>query len=314
MLFFESLERSLPFFKALASDVRIKILNILATEKEVNLNTLAQQLSITNGALTTHIRLLENAGLIDIKTIAAKHGTQKLCSTRQEKYLIHIGEYFEPYFYNVEIAPGQYIDYEVTPTCGIATSEKIIGIYDAPRFFSDVEHFKAQIAYFTTGYLEYDIPNYIPYHLEIKEIIFSAELGSEAPRYCNDYKSDIHFSINNTPIGVWQSPGDFGGERGVYNPNWWVPSLNQYGTVMTMRINEEGTFFDNKKAGDLTIGDLKIKSGDKIRLRLAVPEGLPNSRGLTIYGRGFGNHNSGMVLRISYRDPVLPEKEQYGQQ
>jgi predicted transcriptional regulator len=75
---------------------------------------------------------------------------------------------------------------------------------------------------------------------------------------------------------------------------------------MEMRINEEGTFFYNKRAGDLTIGELKIKSEDKIHLRLAVPEDLPNSRGLTIYGRGFGNHNSGMVLRISHVDPALP--------
>jgi predicted transcriptional regulator len=166
-----------------------------------------------------------------------------------------------------------------------------------------VDHFKAQIVWFTNGYVEYDIPNYVPGHLEIKEIAFFAELGSEAPRYCNDYKSDIHFFINNIPVGIWQSPGDFGGERGVYNPAWWVLSMNQYGTLMEMRINQEGVFFDNRKTGDLNIRRLGINSEDRIHLRLSVPEGLPNSRGLTIYGRGFGNHNSGMVVRISYGDP-----------
>jgi predicted transcriptional regulator len=303
MIFFESPEKSLPFFKSMASEIRIKILNILAAEKYVNLNSLARELNITNSALTTHIRIMEEAGLIEIKTVAAKRGTQKICSIKVEKYLINIGDYFEQHFYNVDIAPGQYVDYHVTPTCGIATNEKIIGVYDAPRFFSDMDHFKAQIVYFTNGYVEYDIPNYVPGHREIKEITFSAELGSEALRYCNDYKSDIHFFINNTPVGIWQSPGDFGGERGVYNPAWWVLSMNQYGTLMEMRINEEGTFFDNRKTGDLTIRQLGINSGDRIRLRLSVPEGLPNSRGLTIYGRGFGNHNSGMVVRINYGDP-----------
>jgi predicted transcriptional regulator len=304
MLFFESLEDSLPFFKAMASEVRIKILGILAAEKDVNLNDLARELHITNGALTAHIRIMEEAGLIETKTLPAKHGTQKICSVRMEKYIIQIGAYIEQHSYNVEIAPGQYIDYEVTPTCGIATNEKIIGVYDAPRFFSDVEHFNAQIVWFTSGYLEYDVPNYIPYHLEIKEIVFSAELGSEAPAYNNDYKSDIHFFINDIPVGIWQSPGDFGGERGVYNPSWWVLTMNQFGTLMEMRINDEGIFFNNKRTGDLTIRHLGIKSGDKIRLRLSVPEGLPNSRGLTVYGRGFGNHNSGMVVRISYGDPI----------
>ena len=300
MLFFESLDASLPFFKAMASEIRIQILNILAVEKNVNLNALAQRLKLTNGALTTHIRILKEAGLIDIKTIAARHGTQKICSIRMEKYVIHIGDYFEQNLYNVEIAPGQYIDYDVTPTCGVATSEKIIGFYDAPRFFADLEHFNAQIIWFATGFVEYEIPNHIPYQMKIKEIFFSAELGSEAPAYSNDYKSDVYFSINNIPVGVWQSPGDFGGERGIYNPPWWVLSMNQYGTLMEMRINEQGTIFDNVQTGNLTINDLKINSGDRIRLRLSVPEGLPNSRGLTIFGRGFGNHNSGMVVRISF--------------
>jgi predicted transcriptional regulator len=303
MLFFESLEASLPFFKAMASEIRIKILDILAETKSVNLNALAQRLNLTNGALTAHIRILEEAGLIGVKTIAAKHGTQKICSVRMEKYVIHIGNYFAQHFYDIEIAPGQYSDYEVTPTCGVATVEKIIGVYDAPRFFSDLEHFKAQIVWFTTGFVEYDIPNYVPYHLELKEILFSAELGSEAPAYSNDYKSDIYFSINKRDLGVWQSPGDFGGERGIYNPSWWIPSMNQFGTLMEMRVNERGTFFDNKHWGDMTIHDLGIKAGERIRLRISVPEGLPNSRGLTIFGRGFGNHNSGMTVRISYGDP-----------
>ena len=300
MLFFESLNASLPFFKAMASEIRVEILNILSAEKNVNLNALALRLNLTNGALTTHIRILKEAGLIDIKTVAAKHGTQKICSVRMEKYVIHIGDYFEQNSYHVELAPGRYVEYDVTPTCGVATSEKIIGNYDAPRFFSDLEHFNAQIIWFTTGFVEYEIPNYIPYHSIIKEIFFSAELGSEAPAFSNDYKSDIYFSINRIPVGVWQSSGDFGGERGIYNPPWWVLSMNQYGTLMEMRINEQGTFFDNKQTGDLTINDLKINSGDRIRLRLSVPEGLPNSRGLTIFGRGFGNHNSGMVVRISF--------------
>jgi predicted transcriptional regulator len=303
MLFFESLEYSLPFFKALASGLRIKILNILSSEEAVNLNSLAARLNITNGALTMHIHILEDAGLIEVKPVAAKHGIQKICMIRKEKYLIHIGDVFLDNSYNVEIAPGQYMDYDVTPTCGLATDKEIIGVYDAPRYFSDTEHFKAQVVYFTTGFVEYDIPNYVPYNFKIKEIIFSAELGSEAPSFNNDYKSDIYFEINKRHIGVWQSPGDFGGTRGIYNPSWWINSMNQYGTLMEMRINREGVFFDGKCTGNLNIYDLGIEPGDRIRLRLSVPDGMLNSRGLTIFGKGFGNHNSGMIIKVSYGDP-----------
>lgn len=303
MRFFENLDDSLPFFKAMSSTIRIQILKILASEKEINLNELARRIGVTNGAITPHIRLLEETGIIDTKTMVAKHGTQKICSLRVEKYVIHIGHVEREYNQNsfsVELPPGHYVDYDVTPTCGIATAERIIGVYDMPIYFSDTEHFQAQIVWFTTGFVEYEIPNYLPEQATLKEILFQAELGSEAVAFNNDYKSDIHFYINGLFIGIWQSPGDFGGVKGFYNPDWWVPSMNQYGILMEFRVNKEGTFIEGNKYSDLTVDQLNIRPGSRIRMRLAVPEGLPDSRGLTIYGRGFGNYNSGMMIRLNY--------------
>ncbi len=303
MRFFEDLDDSLLFFKALSSNVRIQILKQLNQEKELNINELANRIGITNGAMTSHIRLLEEAGIINTRSVVAKHGMQKLCSLRVEKYVIHIGHIGREYnqnSYSVEIAPGQYVDYDVTPTCGIATTERIIGVYDTPIYFSDTEHFQAQIVWFTTGFVEYEIPNYLPEQADIKEILFQAELGSEAASYNNDYKSDIHFYMNGRFICIWQSPGDFGGVKGFYNPDWWAPSMNQYGTLMEFCINKEGTFIEGKKYSDTTVDQLNISPGSRIRLRLSVPDGLPDSRGLTIFGRGFGNYNSGMIVRINY--------------
>ncbi|MGE5613077.1 MAG: ArsR/SmtB family transcription factor [Bacillota bacterium] len=303
MRFFEDLDDSIPFFKALSSNVRIQILKLLSYEKEVNLNELASRIGITNGAMTAHIRMLEEAGIINTRTVVAKRGLQKLCSLRMEKYVIHIGHIGRKYNQNsfsVEIPPGQYVEYEVTPTCGIATTEHIIGVYDMPVYFADIEHFQAQIVWFTTGFVEYEIPNYLPERAVLKEILFQAELGSEAAAYNNDYLSDIHFYINGVFIGIWQSPGDFGGVKGFYNPDWWPPSMNQYGTLMEFCVNREGTFIEGKKYSDTTVDQLNICPGSRIRLRLAVPEGLPNSRGLTIYGKGFGNYNSGMIIRVDY--------------
>ncbi|NLE23848.1 MAG: helix-turn-helix domain-containing protein [Clostridiaceae bacterium] len=306
MRFFEDLDDSLLFFKALSSNVRIQILKLLNQEKEINLNELASRIGITNGAMTAHIKMLEEAGLINTRAVVAKHGMQKLCSLCVEKYVVHIGHIGHEYNQNsfsVEIPPGQYVDYEVNPTCGIATTERIIGVYDTPKYFSDTEHFQAQIVWFTTGFVEYEIPNYLPEKAVLKGILFQAELGSEAATYNNDYKSDIHFYINGQFVGIWQSPGDFGGVKGFYNPDWWPPSMNQYGTLMEFSINKEGTFIEGEKYSDTTIDQLNIRPGTRIRIRLAVPEGLHDSRGLTIFGRGFGNYNSGMIIRIEYETP-----------
>lgn len=300
MKFIENLDEGLPFFKAMASNVRIEILKILAQYQDINLNDLAKMLGITNGALTSHIRLLEDVGVIEVKTVAAKHGTQKICSVKIENYVIKVGQNIEKNSYILEIAPGQYIDFEVTPTCGISTSNKIIGLYDTPSFFADLEHFQAQIVWFTTGFVEYEIPNYLPESSTLHELQIQAELGSEAKAYNNDYKSNIHFYINETLIGIWQSPGDFGGVKGLYNPDWWVLTMNQFGILVDIRVTETGTFIDDRQISDVTIGQLNIKPNSRVRLKLAVPHGLPDSRGLTIYGRGFGNYNNGMIVRLSY--------------
>ena len=56
MLHITSLNEGLELFKALGSDVRIEILNILLENDNMSMNELASRLNITNGALTSHIK------------------------------------------------------------------------------------------------------------------------------------------------------------------------------------------------------------------------------------------------------------------
>ena len=64
MLHIKSLEEGLDIFKALGSEVRIEIIKILMENHGMNMNELAARLNITNGALTGHIRKLEDCGLV----------------------------------------------------------------------------------------------------------------------------------------------------------------------------------------------------------------------------------------------------------
>ena len=68
MLHITSLNDGLELFKALGSDVRIEILNILLENDNMSMNELASRLNITNGALTSHIKKLESSGLITISS------------------------------------------------------------------------------------------------------------------------------------------------------------------------------------------------------------------------------------------------------
>jgi predicted transcriptional regulator len=51
--------------------------------------------------------------------------------------------------------------FEIHPTCGLATTEKIIGQFDEPRYFYDPQRMSASILWFGRGYVEYTLPNYL---------------------------------------------------------------------------------------------------------------------------------------------------------
>ena len=74
MLHITNLTDGLDVFKALGSEVRIRIMNILLENNEMNMKELAHRLAISNGALTSHIRLLEECGLIHIANQQGIHG------------------------------------------------------------------------------------------------------------------------------------------------------------------------------------------------------------------------------------------------
>ena len=57
MLHITSLNEGLELFKALGSDVRIEILNILLENDNMSMNELASRLNITNGACAFSIML-----------------------------------------------------------------------------------------------------------------------------------------------------------------------------------------------------------------------------------------------------------------
>ena len=56
MLHIKSLDEGLELFKTLGSSVRIDIIKILMKNSHMNMNELASELNITNGALTVILK------------------------------------------------------------------------------------------------------------------------------------------------------------------------------------------------------------------------------------------------------------------
>ena len=310
MLHIKSLPEGLELFKALGSEVRIEIVRILLENNGMNMNELASRLNITNGALTSHIKKLEECGIVTVSSETSGHGNQKICSVHLDKILIDLqNQEKDEDVYTTSIKVGLFSDYEVYPTCGLASASKIIGQVDDTRYFSHPDRYDADILWFTKGYVEYVVPNFIPFSQKIDELCISAELSSEAPGVNNIWPSDVYFYLNDVFLGIWTSPGDFGDVKGIFTPDWWFPNWNQYGLLKMLVINHQGTYIDGLQISSVTIDRFNLTSKSSIKLKMAVPDTAEHVGGLTIYGKSFGNYNQDINVRISYSPLTPPENK-----
>lgn len=303
MLHIKSLDEGLGVFKALGSELRINIVKLLLDNREMNMNELAASLGVTNGAITSHMKKLEESGIVKVLTEHSGHGNQKICRVNVDKILIEVEAEetdHDQNIYNTEVPVGHYSDYEVYPTCGISTNKALIGEVDDSRYFAHPERINAKIFWFTKGYVEYIIPNLLPSATKIDQLTLSMEISSEAPGVNSDWPSDITFFLNDVKIGTWTSPGDFGDVRGIFTPDWWFPNWNQYGLLKMISINKKGTYLDGLKISDVNINQFALDYRSTIRFKLQVAEDAKNVGGLTIFGSDFGNYNQDIKIRISY--------------
>lgn len=314
MLHIKSLDEGLDIFKALGSEVRIEIIKILLENHGMNMNELATRLSITNGALTSHIKKLEDCGLITVSSESAGHGNQKKCSVHLDKILIDLDSQEDiKNVYQTDLKVGHFSDYHVYPTCGLASNKAIIGEVDDTRYFAHPDRYNADILWFTRGHVEYIIPNFIPFSQKIDQIMVSLEIGSEAPGVNDIWPSDISFYLNEQKIAMWTSPGDFGDVRGIFTPDWWYPNWNQYGLLKILVINKKGTFIDGLQVSEYTTRDFNLDYRSTIKLRLEVEDDAEHVGGLTIFGKTFGNYNQDITVRINY-SPISDNPESVTQQ
>lgn len=311
MLHVKNLDEGLEIFKALGSELRINIIKLLQENHEMNMNELATSLGITNGALTSHIKKLEESGIIQVMTERGSHGNQKVCKVAVDKIVVDVESEEneeDQNIYNTEVKVGHYSDYEVYPTCGLATSQAIVGEVDDPRYFSHPDRINAGILWFTKGYIEYIIPNLLPSATKIDQITVSLEISSEAPGINNDWPSDISILLNNVKIGTWTSPGDYGDVQGIFTPDWWFPNWNQYGLLKMIVINKKGTFVDGLKISDVTINEFNLDYKSTVRFKFEIEEDAKNVGGITIFGSEFGNYNQDIKVRIAYSPMEIAKK------
>ncbi|BCH66826.1 transcriptional regulator [Agrobacterium vitis] len=295
-------EDGMAVLKGLASPLRIAMLKLLHDKGAMNVNDIAAELSLPQSTVSTNLQVLEDAGLIRTESQKARKGSQKICyPTAEEVLVVFKSERRKIDAHAIEVAMpiGLYTSYEVTAPCGLCSPDGIIGLLDVPNTFLDPERMKAGLIWFTRGYVEYQFPNNAKLSgSAIREIEIAMELSSEVPGTSADWPSDITLSINGTDVGTWTSPGDFGDKRGVYTPDWWKLKGSQYGKLKNWRISSEGTFVDGVKISSIDLNAIDLLAHHSIRVRIGVRDDARHPGGINIFGRGFGNYDQDIVLRI----------------
>ncbi|PTQ81783.1 putative transcriptional regulator [Trichococcus patagoniensis] len=293
-------ESSLAVYEVLASDVRLKIIQLLSRQK-MNVKDLALELNLSSAIISKHIKKLEGVGIIKTERIPGISGMQKVSILKVDHIDINFPKKIYHSFetFDTAIPIGHYTDYHVTPTCGLANSKDFIGQVDEPKYFMDSGRMDASILWFTSGYVEYKTPNFLTPDDSLEQIDISMEISSEFP-FSNDvWPSDITFTLNGTELGTWTSPGDFADTRGKLNPSWWPSNLNQYGLLKTLRVTHHGTYMDGDPLSQISISDLDTTS-ETWEIRIEVKPDAAHVGGMTLFGKKFGNHDQDINFKAYY--------------
>ena len=297
-----SADESADTVRGIASPARVKILKLLRGSGPLNVNEISDALDLPQSTIATHIQVLERSELIETDIVKATQGQQKICSVRYDEIIIRFDDQNTAKSRDsieVSMPIGLYTSCNVSAPCGLCSTESVLGVLDVPDFFLDPNRMNASLIWFTRGFIEYKFPNNGKVlDAKIDRLEFIMELSSEVPGTSLNWPSEISLWVNNVKVGDWISPGDFGDTRGVYTPQWWKLEGSQYGKLVTWQISKRGTSVNDVQISNVGLDELELDRHHGIRLRIGIDEAARHPGGINIFGRGFGNHDQDIVMRI----------------
>lgn len=289
---------------ALASVDRIRILNLLS-KRPMSISEISEALNMAISSVSYHIDILAESQLVIISYQPGIKGHKKLCS----KATLHININWEdispspdtPITETVEMPIGNYTDCKVEAPCGLAGRESVIAPLDIPQNLFNPKRTAAQLLWFKSGWVSYVFPNYfLQSNPHYKKVAFSMELCSETSYYRTDWPSDITFWINDIEILTITSPGDFGGRRGIFTPEYWFINSTQYGLLYEFSVDDKGVHLGNKLVNkSVTFADLHLEQDNGIRLKLGIKPDATHVGGINLFGKYFGDYPQAIVMTLS---------------
>lgn len=287
---------------ALNSSIRRKMLRLLG-ERSYRVYGLAETLNIAVSTATFHLKLLKAANLVRILPNPNKKGNEKIISQGLAGVTLDFKSQLryenEEFIYNIPI--GSYTDFEIVAPCGLVNGDGMVYMHDNPNVFYAPERLTATLLAFTKGYVQYSIPAFEYKDKEIVSFTFSVELCSECPNYNNTWKSDITFWVNDAEVCTYRSLGDYGDRKGRFPIAHWPANATQYGILKKIRIDETGTYIDEKLVGELRVSDLNLHRHDLTTLRIGIKDTARYVGGVNIFGKNSGDTDQDIIVHVSYK-------------
>ena len=298
---FNQIDEITAIFRALSVKERIQILHLILN-KPMTIRELSQKLNLPISSVTQHTNVLSDAHLIHIEYKPNQKGFVKLCSNAFNTLkIIFINWAQENDFEEtlIEMPIGSYTEFNITPPCGMTGKHSPIGDFDVLSSFYHPYRHKAELLWFSNGNITYKFPNQINKNSIIHSITLSLEICSETFYSKNDWPSDITFWINGHELLTWTSPGDFGGRRGRFTPDYWFINSTQYGLLKTIKIDDYGIYLDDILIStNYNINNLDFYNKDNIEFKIGIKPDAVHKGGINIFGKNFGDHKQPILLKI----------------
>lgn len=294
-------EALVDFAKALSSPDRIRILNLLDV-RPMNLLEISKALNIPVSSVSFHIQHLEKARIVRVDYKPALKGHMKLCSIA----LIHANLDFtfsekesEQQSVSIEQGVGSYCDCSIEEAYLVGAKDFLFRENNYRKKLFMPERFSGQLFSFITGSATYRFPNIYLTNEQCSKLSLSFEVCSEAPFYRTVWPSDITVWINGIEIATYTSPGDFGGRRGKFSPEFWLINSTQFGMLKEFSIDKNGTYLDSTPVSkEYVFSDLKLGEKDFIDVTIGIKPDALYQGGINIFGESFGDYPQGIVLTL----------------
>ena len=199
---------------------------------------------------------------------------------------------------------GLYTACEVSAPCGLCSSHGIIGLLDVPDTFLDPARMSAGLLWFTRGFVEYQFPNNAKLSWAATsrslEFVDGAVLGG-ARNFGRTGRRTSRSRSTGSTSAPGPRPGDFGDKRGVYTPGLVEAEGQPVRQAEVFRVTPRAPSSTGSRSRPVTLPDLTSTDHRSIRLTIAVRDDAHHPGGINIFGRGFGNYDQDIVLRLTAR-------------